>query len=242
MGRGAFGYNRTDSSLTAGRQTGKGAAHYRKRRTVWSMVRRFLGRGCEAEDLFQIGTIGLIKAIDKFDVTFDVKFSTYAVPMISGEIKRFLRDDGMIKVSRTLKENNMKLRAAGERLSTKLGRDATLEEIAEDTGMSMEDIVLAMEACTEVESLSKPVNRADGSESTLAERIPGEEDATEQIVNHLVMKQLLEALKEEERNLIELRYFQNKTQTEIACILGVSQVQVSRMEKKILQRMRALLV
>lgn len=209
---------------------------------VWSMVRRFLGRGCEAEDLFQIGTIGLIKAIDKFDVTFDVKFSTYAVPMISGEIKRFLRDDGMIKVSRTLKENNMKLRAAGERLSTKLGRDATLEEIAEDTGMSMEDIVLAMEACTEVESLSKPVNRADGSESTLAERIPGEEDATEQIVNHLVMKQLLEALKEEERNLIELRYFQNKTQTEIACILGVSQVQVSRMEKKILQRMRALLV
>lgn len=209
---------------------------------VWSMVRRFLGRGCEAEDLFQIGTIGLIKAIDKFDVTFDVKFSTYAVPMISGEIKRFLRDDGMIKVSRTLKENNMKLRAAGERLSTKLGRDATLEELAEDTGMSMEDIVLAMEACTEVESLSKPVNRADGSESTLAERIPGEEDATEQIVNHLVMKQLLEALKEEERNLIELRYFQNKTQTEIACILGVSQVQVSRMEKKILQRMRALLV
>ena len=97
---------------------------------VWSMVRRFLGRGCEAEDLFQIGTIGLIKAIDKFDVTFDVKFSTYAVPMITGEIKRFLRDDGMIKVSRTLKENNMKLRAAGERLSVRLGREATLEEIS----------------------------------------------------------------------------------------------------------------
>lgn len=208
---------------------------------VWSMVRRFLGRGCEAEDLFQIGTIGLIKAIDKFDVTFDVKFSTYAVPMISGEIKRFLRDDGMIKVSRTLKENNMKLRSAGERLSAKLGRDATLEEIAEDTGMSMEDIVLAMEACTEVESLSKPVNHGDGSESTLGERIPGEEDATEQIVNHLVMKQLLEALQEDERRLIELRYFQNKTQTEIAGIFGVSQVQVSRMEKKILQRMRTLL-
>lgn len=208
---------------------------------VWSMVRRFMGRGCEAEDLFQIGIIGLIKAIDKFDVTFDVKFSTYAVPMISGEIKRFLRDDGMIKVSRTLKENNMKLRASGEKLLTKLGRDATLEEIAEDTGMSMEDIVLAMEACTEVESLSKPVNRADGTESTLAERIPGEEDATERIVNHLVMKQLLEALEAEERHLIELRYFENKTQTEIAGILGVSQVQVSRMEKKILQRMRVLL-
>lgn len=208
---------------------------------VWSMVRRFLGRGCEAEDLFQIGTIGLIKAIDKFDVTFDVKFSTYAVPMISGEMKRFLRDDGMIKVSRTLKENHMKLRAAGERLSVALGRDATLEEIALDTGLSMEDIVLAMEACTEVESLSRPVNRPDGSESTLAERIPGEEDATERIVNHLVMKQVLELLKTEERRLIELRYFHNKTQTEIAGILGVSQVQVSRMEKKILQRMRSFL-
>lgn len=208
---------------------------------VWSMVRRFLGRGCEAEDLFQIGTIGLMKAIDKFDVSFDVKFSTYAVPMISGEMKRFLRDDGMIKVSRTLKENNMKLRAAGERLSVALGRDATLEEIALDTGLSMEEIVLAMEACTKVDSLSKPVSRPDGSESTLGEHIPGEEDATERIVNHLVMKQVLELLKTEERRLIELRYFQNKTQTEIAGILGVSQVQVSRMEKKILQRMRSFL-
>lgn len=208
---------------------------------VWSMVRRFTGRGCEAEDLFQIGTIGLIKAIDKFDVSFDVKFSTYAVPMISGEIKRFLRDDGMIKVSRTLKENNIRLRASGERLLARLGRDATLEEIAEDTGMSMEDIVLAMEACTEVESLSKPIGHADGSESTLAERLPGEEDATEKIVNHLVTKQLLDMLEKEERRLIELRYFENKTQTEIAGMLGVSQVQVSRMEKKILQRMRSLL-
>ncbi len=208
---------------------------------VWSMVRRFLGRGYEAEDLFQIGTIGLIKAIDKFDVSFDVKFSTYAVPMITGEIKRFLRDDGMIKVSRTLKENNSRLRAAGERLALELGRDATLEEIAADTGMSMEDIVLAMEACTEVESLSKPINRSDGTESTLAEKIPGTEDMTEQIVNHMVMRQVLASLKEEERDFIRMRYFENKTQTEIAGILGVSQVQVSRTEKKILGRMRAFL-
>jgi len=208
---------------------------------VWSMVRRFLGRGYEAEDLFQIGTIGLMKAIDKFDVSFDVKFSTYAVPMITGEIKRFLRDDGMIKVSRTLKENNSKLRAAGERLSLKFGRDATLEEIAADTGMSMEDIVLAMEACTEVESLSKPISRSDGTESTLAEKIPGTEDMTEQIVNHMVMQQVLASLKEEERNFIRMRYFENKTQTEMAGILGVSQVQVSRTEKKILGRMRAFL-
>lgn len=208
---------------------------------VWSMVRRFLGRGCEAEDLFQIGTIGLMKAIDKFDVSFDVKFSTYAVPMIMGEIKRFLRDDGMIKVSRTLKETHMKLRAAGEMLSAQLGRDATLEEIAQVTGIGMEDLALALEACTEVESLSKPVNRADGSESTLGERLPGEEDCTDRIVNHLVTEQLLASLEEEERRLIILRYFENKTQTEIAGIFGVSQVQISRMEKKILQRMRSLL-
>lgn len=209
---------------------------------VWSMVRRFLGRGYEAEDLFQIGTIGLIKAIDKFDVSFDVKFSTYAVPMITGEIKRFLRDDGMIKVSRTLKENNSRLRAVGERLSIELGRDATIDEIAAETGMSMEDIVLAMEACTEVESLSKPISRSDGTESTLAEKIPGTEDVTEQIVNHMVMQQVLAALKEEEREFIRMRYFENKTQTEMAGILGVSQVQVSRTEKKILTRMRAFLV
>ncbi len=208
---------------------------------VWSMVRRFLGRGYEAEDLFQIGTIGLIKAIDKFDISFDVKFSTYAVPMITGEIKRFLRDDGMIKVSRTLKENNSRLRAAGERLALELGRDATLEEIAADTGLSMEDIVLAMEACTEVESLSKPISRSDGTESTLAEKIPGTEDVTEQIVNHMVMQQVLASLREEERDFIRMRYYENKTQTEIAGILGVSQVQVSRTEKKILGRMRAFL-
>lgn len=208
---------------------------------VWSMVRRFLGRGCEAEDLFQIGTIGLMKAIDKFDVSFDVKFSTYAVPMIMGEIKRFLRDDGMIKVSRTLKETNMKLRAASERLSLELGRDATMEEIARDTGIWMEDLALAMEACTEVESLSRPMNRTDGSVTTLGEHLPGEEDGTEQIVNQLVTKQLLESLDKEERRLIELRYFENKTQTELAGVFGVSQVQISRMEKKILQRMRSLL-
>ena len=208
---------------------------------VRSIVKKYVNRGVEDEDLYQIGSMGLIKAVKNFDSSYNVRFSTYAVPMIAGEIKRYLRDDGMIKVSRTLKENNMRLRAAEERLSIKLGRDATLEEIAEDTGLSMEDIVLAMEACTEVESLSKPVNRSDGTESTLAERIPGDEDATEQIVNHLVMKQLLDALGEEERYLIELRYFKNKTQTEIAELLGVSQVQVSRMEKKILQRMRTLL-
>ena len=134
------------------------------------------------------------------------------------------------------------MRAAEERLALELGRDATLAEIAADTGMSLEDIVLAMEACTEVESLWKPINHSDGTESILAEKIPGTEDMTEQIVNHLVMKQALSSLKEEERDFIRMRYYESKTQTEMAEILGVSQVQISRMEKKILGRMRALLV
>lgn len=206
---------------------------------VWSMVRRFCGRGCETEDLFQIGIIGLIKAIDKFDVNYDVKFSTYAVPMITGEIKRFLRDDGMIKVSRTLKENNYRLNCAEEALSKELGREPTMEELSKRTGLGVEEIVLAMEACTEVESLSKPITYKDGSEGVLAERIGSGENESEQIVNHLVMKQLLAELSEEERRLIGLRYFENKTQSEIAGILGVSQVQVSRLEKKILERMRS---
>ena len=205
---------------------------------VWSIVRRFVGRGCEMEDLFQIGSIGLMKAIDKFDLSFDVKFSTYAVPMISGEIKRFLRDDGLVKVSRTMKENHFKLYSAKERLGKVLGREATLEEISAETGIGMEDIVLALEACTEVESLSKPVYQKDGSETTLEDKLPDQTDATEQLLNHMLMEQLLAELAENERRLIEMRYFENKTQTEVAKQLGVSQVQVSRLEKKILLKMR----
>lgn len=208
---------------------------------VWSMVKRFLGRGCEAEDLFQIGVIGLIKAIDHFDVTFEVKFSTYAVPMISGEIKRFLRDDGMIKISRTIKENHFRVRQAEERLSKKLMREVTLEELSDETGLCMEDIVLAMEACTEVESLSKTYQNDDGKEVSFFERISDKRDEPEQIVNHLVTKQLLLSLTEEERELISLRFFENRTQTEIAARFSVSQVQISRMEKKILGKLRNLL-
>jgi len=208
---------------------------------VWSLVRRFTGRGCEAEDLFQIGVIGLIKAIDHFDLNFDVRFSTYAVPMITGEIKRFLRDDGMLKVSRSLKENNAKIKSAQLLLADRLGREPTLLELEEETGLSREDIVLAQEACNEVESLSKPVYFKDGSEGTLAERIGGGENESEQIVNHLMMKQLLSELTGEEKSFILQRYFKNKTQAQIAGILGVSQVQVSRMEKRILARMREMI-
>lgn len=204
---------------------------------VHHIVKRFLGRGCEVEDLLQIGTIGLMKAIDKFDSSYEVKFSTYAVPMISGEIKRFLRDDGMIKVSRSIKENGYKIRQASERLQQMKGRDPTLSELAEATGFLMEDIVMALEAGAEVESLQKTVYQADGNEICLSDKL-SDPDQSEHIINNMLLEQLLSELEENERELIQLRYFQEKTQTEVAGRLGISQVQVSRMEKKILLAMR----
>ena len=205
---------------------------------VHHIVRRFLGRGYDAEDLFQIGSIGLMKAIDKFDLAYDVKFSTYAVPMISGEIKRFLRDDGMVKVSRTLKENGWKIRQASERIAHEKGREATLEEIALATGISKEDIVMAMEANVEVESIYKSVYQSDGNEIYLVDKLPEKKDDNEKLLNHMLLGQLLSELEGEERELIFLRYFQGKTQTDVAERLGISQVQVSRMEKRILLRLR----
>ncbi|WMC91954.1 SigF/SigG family RNA polymerase sporulation sigma factor [Kineothrix sp. MB12-C1] len=209
---------------------------------VHHIVKRFLGRGYEAEDLFQIGSIGLIKAIDKFDLSFDVKFSTYAVPMISGEIKRFLRDDGMVKVSRTLKENGWKVKQAAERIIREQGREATLEEIAALTELTVEDIVMAMEANVEVESIYKSVYQSEGNEIYLVDKLPEKKDANEKLLNHMLLEQLMGELKEEERKLIILRYFQDKTQVEVAKRLGISQVQVSRMEKRILVRMRESLI
>lgn len=212
---------------------------------VHCIVRRFLNRGQEAEDLFQVGVIGLIKAIDKFDCSFDVKFSTYAVPMIQGEIKRFLRDDGMVKVSRSIKENGWKVKSAAEKLTYQLGRDVTLQEIAEAAELSMEEVVMAMEANVEVESIYKPIYQSDGSEIYLIDKVAtseqGEEKETDKLLNHIVLKQLIEHLEGPERRLILLRYFYNRTQTEVAGELGISQVQVSRLEKKILLRMRNLL-
>lgn len=205
---------------------------------VHHIVKRFLGRGYEAEDLFQIGSIGLMKAIDKFDLSFDVKFSTYAVPMISGEIKRFLRDDGLIKMSRVLKENGGKIARASEELRHELGRDPSIQEIAGRTQLSPEDIVAALEANTEVESIYQTVYQGDGSEITLADKLCDKEDKAEAVVNHMVLEQALEGLQEKERELIYLRYYQDKTQVEVARRMGISQVQVSRLEKRILLRMR----
>ncbi len=206
---------------------------------VWSIVRRFLGRGQEAEDLFQIGVIGLMKAVDKFDLSYEVMFSTYAVPMISGEIKRYLRDNNsLIKMSRSIKENGWKIKAAKERLAYELGRDATLEELAAATELSMEDVVTALEAGSEIESIYKTVYQGDGNEIYLVDRIQEEKNEAESLIDRMTVEQLLASLTKEERLLITSRYFEDKTQVETAKLLGISQVQVSRLEKKILLKMR----
>lgn len=206
---------------------------------VHHIVKRFLGRGYEAEDLFQIGVIGLLKAIDKFDTTYDVKFSTYAVPLITGEIKRFIRDDGMVKVSRNLKENGMRVKYARERLNGKLGREPTLEEVALEANLAVEEVVLAMEANIQVESIYKSVYQSDGNEIFMVDQLADKHrNAHEEVLNQLVIHQLIEGLDKQEQRLITLRYYQDKTQTEVAKVLGISQVQVSRMEKKILLAMR----
>ena len=206
---------------------------------VWCVVRRFYGRGTEAEDLFQIGSIGLLKAIDKFDLSYDVKFSTYAVPMISGEIKRFLRDDGMIKVSRSLKELAVRSLQTREKLTDRLGREPTLEELAGEMGVDKEEIVQAMEAAgSEVESLYRPIHQKEGSEIRLLDKIEEKERKEDRILDRMVLKQLLETLEPKERQLIYLRYFAEKTQSDVGRIMGISQVQVSRLEKRILEDLR----
>ena len=205
---------------------------------VWSIVRRFKGRGYELEDLFQIGSIGLLKAIDKFDLSYDVRFSTYAVPMIAGEIKRFLRDDGMIKVSRSLKELSYKAYQTQERLGKELGREPSVAEIAEDLKVAPEELTMAMDACTDVESLHRPVCKKEGQEMSLMEKVGQADAAEERVVDHLLLKELLKNLDKDERKLIYLRYFSEKTQTQVGKELGISQVQVSRMEKKILKNLR----
>lgn len=205
---------------------------------VWCVVKRFLRRGAEAEDLFQIGNIGLLKAIDKFDLSYEVKFSTYAVPMISGEIKRFLRDDGMIKVSRSLKELAYKSCACRERLQEAWGREPTITEIASELKVETEELLMAMDASSEIESLHKPIYQKEGQELRLMDKLPEQEEQEDRILNHMLLQELLTYLDKEERRLIYLRYFANQTQSQVGKELGISQVQVSRMEKKILKNLR----
>ncbi|MBE5978528.1 MULTISPECIES: RNA polymerase sporulation sigma factor SigF [Lacrimispora] len=205
---------------------------------IWSIVRRFTGRGYEPEDLFQIGSIGLMKAIDKFDLSYEVKFSTYAVPMITGEIKRFLRDDGIIKVSRSIKEMGMKVKNVREELVYRFGREPTVEEIAGEIGASKEEVAASIEAGAEVESLYRSVNKNDENSLLLIDKIEEESSAQEELLNRMVLRELLTDLSDKDREIIIRRYYYNETQSQIADKLGISQVQVSRLEKKILKQMR----
>ena len=206
---------------------------------VWSIVRRFQNRGHETDDLFQIGCIGLIKSINKFDSSFDVKFSTYAVPMIVGEIKRFLRDDGIIKVSRSLKETSNKARITREVMTRELGREPSINELSERLSIPAEDLVMAVEAAYVPESLFNTVGEGDNSPILLIDRINDEYNENESdLIDKIALKQVLDTLKPREKQIIVLRYFKEKTQVQIAKLLGISQVQVSRIEKKILEELK----
>jgi len=204
-------------------------------RLVWSVVQRFLNRGYEPDDLFQIGCIGLLKSVDKFDLSYDVKFSTYAVPMIIGEIQRFIRDDGTVKVSRSLKETGNKIRKAKDELSKQYGRAPTVTEIADYLQISPEDVVLAQEAARSPASIHETVYENDGDPITLLDQIADQEESW---FDKIVLKKAIEELDERDRLIVYLRYYKDQTQSEVASRLGISQVQVSRLEKKILQQIK----
>ena len=201
---------------------------------VHHVVRRFLGRGAEAEDLTQIGAIGLMKAIERFDLSYEVRFSTYAVPMIAGEIRRFLRDDSMLKVSRSLKELAVKAAKLREKLFMEQGEEPGIPELARQLGVEPEELVLACDSCSEVESLHKIIYQGDGEGVSLMERVEEKRDEQEALLTGMLVRELLDTLEPKERRLILLRFFYDKTQAQVAGELGMTQVQVSRLEKKIL--------
>lgn len=208
---------------------------------VYLVRKRFANRGHDMEELFQIGTIGLMKAIDHFDTDRELAFSTYAVPMISGEIKRFLRDDGMVHISRKIKDNARKILMIKEEFNKSSEREPTMEELVKLTGLSLEDVVLALESTYEVESISRNVRTEKGNDNvdlTLEDQIADKKNEEERLINRISVEQLLEGFSDKERNLIILRYMKNKTQSETAKLLGMNQVAVSRLEKKILSQMR----
>lgn len=204
-------------------------------RLVWSVVQRFMNRGYDPDDLFQIGSIGLIKSIDKFDLSYDVRFSTYAVPMIIGEIQRFIRDDGSVKVSRSLKETGNKVRRKKDELTKKLGRSPSVQEIANALDISTEEVVHAEEASKSPHSIHETVFENDGDPITLLDQIA---DQDTKWFDKISLEDAIRTLSERERLIVYLRYYKDQTQTEVAERLGISQVQVSRLEKKILKEMK----
>lgn len=205
-------------------------------RLVWSVVQRFINRGYEADDLFQIGCIGLLKAVDKFDLSYDVRFSTYAVPMIIGEIQRFLRDDGTVKVSRSLKETANKVRRTKDELYKQFGRAPTISEVAEAVGITPEEVVFAQEANRAPSSIHETVFENDGDPITLIDQIADE--SVNKWFEKIALKDAISRLNEREQLIVYLRYYKDQTQSEVAERLGISQVQVSRLEKRILQTIK----
>lgn len=211
---------------------------------IWSIVRRFSGRGYDIEDLYQIGSIGFIKAIQRFDTSFEVRLSTYAVPYILGEIKRYIRDDGPIKVSRSIKELNVKILELQKEYFNKYGRDITLEEISKELKISKEEITMAMDSTRPVDSIESAKykdNKTDKTVSILEQISTGKDEQTE-ITNRITIKKLIGELDEKEKEIIMLRYYKQKTQMQVSKILGITQVQVSRIERKVLEKMKRKLI
>ncbi len=205
---------------------------------VSAISKKFLNRGYEYEDIFQIGSMGLIKAINNFNSEFNVKFSTYAVPMIMGEIKRFLRDDGMIKVSRSIKNTAKKLHYDREQLTKELNREPTIEELSGFSGISAEDIVFASESMNNLQYLYDTIHQDDGAPVLLIDKLSENTEESGDMIDKLALKEVLNNLDGKSRKIIMLRYFKDKTQVQVAKMLGISQVQVSRIEKKVLKTMK----
>lgn len=205
---------------------------------IWSIVKRFQGRGYELEDLYQIGSIGFIKSIKRFDVSFDVKLSTYAVPYILGEIKRFIRDDGSIKVSRSIKELAMKIKDVEAKHLREKGEEITILQIAKELNVSKEEVAIALDSLRPTVSIYEDTYSNDEGGISFLDTLSTNVDEAEQLSNKLAIKQMIESLEQREKEIILLRYYKNKTQMEVAKILGISQVQVSRIEKKILNSMK----
>ena len=204
---------------------------------VWNIVARFSGMGYEKEELYQIGAIGLIKAVKRFDFSFGVKFSTYAVPYIMGEIKRFIRDDGPIKISRSIKELNSKINELQNKNLKEAGQELSVKEVARKLNVSKEEVAVAIESARPLESINEEAYNEENGESKIS-KISNKEDDVNKLINRLTINRLIQELDEREKKIIILRYFREKTQTEVANLLGISQVQVSRIEKKILNSMR----
>ena len=204
---------------------------------VWNIVARFSGRGYEKEELYQIGAIGLIKAVKRFDFSFGVKFSTYAVPYIMGEIKRFIRDDGPIKISRSIKELNSKINELQNKNLKEAGQELSVKEVARKLNVSKEEVAVAIESARPLESINEEAYNEENGESKIS-KISNKADDVNKLINRLTINRLIQELDEREKKIIILRYFREKTQTEVANLLGISQVQVSRIEKKILNSMR----